>query len=303
MKPFTLDAAGVSTQNKYEIIKYFLSDGTHSRSEAARSVSKSAMTVGKVASAMLARGLLVSELAAGEIGRSTEYLLANPSLCAYLINVGKESFSLSLLRANRTETRLRSRPRNPSLSYEDDLRSFLLSISGKLSQSTQDDVMGVALIYSDSVEYAPPCLDIRPDVTASQTEATGAYLQQLCPNGCSLWVNISDRILPTLYVGARPISNGAMGLALRSKSETEIARELAKYLDSLCDTVIPDKVLITADVFPVDEIFIGCVKENMKRKDSISFEVNKDMSPISAYALDTATDSFAKRLAGVCQSE
>ena len=94
-----------------------------------------------------------------------------------------------------------------------------------------------------------------------------------------------------------------MGLALRSKSETEIARELAKYLDSLCDTVIPDKVLITADVFPVDEIFIGCVKENMKRKDSISFEVNKDMSPISAYALDTATDSFAKRLAGVCQSE
>ena len=97
MKIQPLNVPDVSSQIKYEIIKYLLSPLPHSRNEAADALKLSSVTIGKIASAMLAEGILDGERMSGPKGRSTELLYASSSLCVLCIKLNETSFCASFI--------------------------------------------------------------------------------------------------------------------------------------------------------------------------------------------------------------
>ena len=310
MTATVLDAHGVSPENKYQIIKYLLSPELHSRTDAAKSVSLSAVTVGKVASAMQQRGILCSEQREGGRGRSTELVFASRELSAICIELGQGFFRCTRQKIDKTSAILCESRVNDSLSYEDALLRFLDTASTELGAIPQKDIMGISLLY-DKEYLGARGTDVKaidglsPDAVLSSSGAIGLYFANRYPDKVCLRVLVSDKIYTSLYANGINLSERGMGYVAEGSDELGIISELCKHLKTLFETVVPHSVIVESDRITADKKLNRHIFSTVKNITNLSeehmpiFEDVKDLSFCESAALELIVDIYSRQLAGL----
>ena len=310
MKIMPLDVCDVSSQNKYEIIKYLLSCAPHSRNDAADAISLSSVTVGKIASSMLCRNILIGERETGARGRSTELLCASPSLSVLSIGFWGTSMSASFVTLSGIEKTILKHLRNDSFDYAEDMCVFLASVQRKIANMTDADIIGVFVTYSDKSPKqlgvdVGMLLGIEPDVIISAEEALGIAFGHRKECEIALHISIDYNVKARLFVNGMNISKNACRYTPAEQNEYAIALELARYLAELFKTVIPDSIAIDSETVTADKRFFELISNEASRTAKLEADsfpaiiYQRNIRLTSEAALNVILELYAKKLAGI----
>ena len=310
VKILPLDVYDVSSQNKYEIIKYLLSTTPHSRNAVAQAKNLSSVTVGKIASAMLKRNILVGERGPSLRGRSTELLCASPLLSILHLRFNENSFSASFITLDSIERLITKRQKNDSFEYADDLQIFITTLQRKLLSFSNVDIVGVFVTYVDKHPKSRgvdvgKLLKIEPDIIINEEEAIGIAFGHRKDCDIALHLNIDYRVIARLFVHGKNISQNALGYKVAEGNEYDIALELSKYLANLLKTIIPDTISIDSENITADKRFFELVAKNVSRITKLPINElpmaidQRNISLTAESALIVITELYAKRLADI----
>ena len=308
MTMLPLNINDVSPQNKFDVITHLLCTPETSRNETASAVGLSAVTVGKVVSRMLERGLLDATSAQGQRGRSTEMLTPRKTLKALVVLIKESVCHANFILADRTRINVLTHHRNESFQTVEDVDIFLSKLRSAIQE--EENIFGVYVVCElRSFSYREidfkSSLGQTPDRIMTLEEVMGICFNTRYPSKTVLYVDINEYIRYSLYSNGSSLSKNAQPKLPEERDERSIANYISSELISLFEVIVPDIVAIVSDKITADRRFVDYLLKRVTQKAELpqellpTFICDKDTDMIGDTVFDIGINAFAKNLSGM----
>lgn len=306
--PTPPDTKGINKATFLRVASAVLRSDGISRSSLAKLCDISAVSAGKVVSAMLESDLAVPQKLASSGGRSAELIFPSPSLRATVIFAGEDRIRISVCELSGKECFSHSRPIDHSLDYKDNLLCVARSSQVILSKEASHTCGALVVCENDGLKkelYSSlsELLFLPSPIITTYEECVTSCLAQRYRDKNLLLLRISPTLRPMLFCGGSRISTKRTEpYRLSGLDELSLVKKLADTLTPFFDIIIPDKIIIDSEIFSVDKMLLSALsRELLRRRPSRAEEAPELFSLsepplVTLAALDMLAESTLKKL-------
>ena len=270
MKLTPLDVSGIKRDKLSLIINTLLSSGGITRGELASRCGVSAMTAGKVVSAMLEAGYATVSKDYDRDGRYLDHIYPSDVFRFLMIEMSEDSMSATVYDALYNTRLSYTQPRNESIPRELDEAAFI-----SMAQESASAIKG-----SSALLGAVICSDKEPLSSAmglplfSRRLAAAEYVSRAYPKGCVMLVGAETRGDLTLISDGAIVSGkyAPIGAAKEINSELELLEYLVERLSTFFSFITPDKIIIDTSGLSVTRRFASALSERLCERHSTEKE-------------------------------
>ena len=307
MKTLSLDIDGVLENKSYDIILAVLRSRTTTRTQLAKECGVSTVTVGKVVSAMLAKGYATAESDTSVPNRRGEIIKPAADLAALIIKVGGRAISLFVCEICGDILFSRSKRINESLPAEQEIIRLIRSAQDELNRYAGELCGAVVLcdngaakpdIYA--VSSAFPAL--KPDAVISSRECVERYINRVYPSDTTLFVSLGEALDIRLFSEGHALkSNHSAPPRLEQTDDLFVISHVAKTVSSLFNITLPERIIIESEDIRIDGRALAMLREEIKKSTPVRREGLPEIITNTAPSLDVseAVDIVRKRLADI----
>ena len=248
MLPTPISIPSVNKNTARAIISALLSAGGVTRGELAARCGVSAMTAGKVVSAMCAAGYAAVAEEISAHGRVSDFIYPAESITFLVFDIGAKIMSADVIDAKESTRFSYAQPRNHGVDTASDVSGFISIVREQLADSEELNASYrlSALLYHAGVELNisdPIFKDI--SLFSSISDAKAQYVKKNHPKELVAFVSVNEFTDISLVFDGELIRGKQT--AKRSKaalSELDMLNILTARLSSLFELVIPNRVII-----------------------------------------------------------
>lgn len=307
MKPLKLDIDGVLENKSYDMILAILRLHGITRTQLAKICGVSAVTAGKVVSAMLAAGYATAESDTSAPNKRAELIKPAADLVALIIKVSRRKLSLLLCNIGGDIILSHSKNINDSLPIEQDIIRLISSSWDELGRYIGERC-GTVILCEDGVTKP----DVRaisdaipsfyPDVMLSSKDCVERYINRVYPSDTTLFVGLGDTLDIRLFSEGRTLkSNHSAPPRIEQNDERFVISHLARTVSSLFNITLPRRIIIESEDIPFDSRALDMLREEIKLNTPLRREGLPEIITNTAPSLDVseAVDTVRKRFADI----
>ena len=306
MTPTPLSIPSVNKSTAQKLIRALLSSGGITRGELAKACGVSAMTAGKVVSAMCLAGYAIAENEITKHGRTSEFIYPSERFTFLVFDILEHSMSADVFDARENIIFSYNQQRNPSIDAGTDAKMFISLVEEQLkdTDSKNNAFRLSALLYHQSTELDTDAFTMgNIKIFKERSVATASYVGELYPAECIAFVGAEeDADIMLVSKGARIHSKGKPRRQ-RSKgviSELDMLENLATRLCGLFEFLIPNKVIIDSRSLHISRRFsselceILCSRTSMQKEELPEFVTNDGIAFPSRAVIGQLIDIYAE---------
>ena len=273
MFPHSISIPGVTASTAKAIIAKILSANGITRTDLALSCGVSAMTAGKIVSAMRDVGYATVGEEISARGRRSEFIYPAECFTFLIFDVGERAMYADVYDARENLKFTYTQPRNESVDFATDVASFVALVNEQLSDIGSPDAYRLsALLCRDQNMSIPP---ESIELVTERAFAAASYVKDAYPNECIAFVGANDgadiSVISDgkLLLGKTTPKNRA---AKHVASELEMLDTLTGKLAGLFELLIPDRVIIDSRSLHISRRFSSEFSERLTARTGMQKE-------------------------------
>ena len=250
MLPAPISIPSVNKNTAATIISALLASNGITRTDLAGACSVSAMTAGKVVTAMCDAGYACICEEFSVHGRRTDFIYPSGSFTFLIFDIGERTMSANLYDALENTSFTYTQPRNESVDITADARSFVALVNEQISDIGQSDTYRLsALLYNKSISLNVKILEREMpfSIAIEKSVAASEYVNTKYPSECVAFIGGSDGSDISIISDGKIVAGRSKPKKLGAKilrSEIDMLDTITEKLVSLFDFVMPDKVIL-----------------------------------------------------------
>lgn len=307
MKPLQLDIDGVLQNKSSDIILSILRSKGVSRSQLAEQCGVSAMTAGKVVSAMLDANYAIAEHDTSAPNKRAELIKPAPDFGVIVAKLSRRKLKLFICDIGGDIILSRSKNINDSLPPEQEIIRLISSIQGELERYPSER-RALAVLHGE--EAAKPSSRIiantlpflTPCITLPSRDCAEKHINRVYPNDTTLWVKLDGAFDIRLFSEGHALNSNRTELPRMAQSDDSfVISHLAKTLSSLFNLTLPQRIIIETEDIPFDCRALDMLRAQIRSDTPLRRESLPEIIINTAPELDVkeAVDIIRRRFAGI----
>ena len=276
MLPTPISIKSVNKNTAKAIISALFSAGGVTRGELAARCGVSAMTAGKVVSAMCAAGYASTADEIGSHGRISEFIYPSERFAFVIFDIGEHNMWADIIDA-RGNTRLAySQLRNHGIDITEDVSHLVSLVNRQIGDSADLSslyTLSALLCHGKAkLDLGVPALS-GITLVSERTDAAVSYIRALYPEELVAFVGARDGADITLVSKGEQIrgKHGADRVK-EAVSELDMLNILTSRLGSFFELICPDRVLIDSRSLHLSRRFSSELCENITNRQAVEKE-------------------------------
>ncbi len=306
MLPTPISTPSVNKSTAKAIISALLSSNGITRAELARECGVSAVTAGKVVTAMCDAGYASTGAEFSAYGRKSEFVYPADRFTFLVFDIGESTLSADIYDARESTRFTYAQPRNESVDITTDARSFLSLVTEQTADAAEEDTYSLsALLYhkESALDADTLCRDNNISASLDRSAAAALYACGAYPNECIAFVGANYSSEISIISGGTQIRGKGRPSRHTQRavtSELDMLDTLTAKLDSLFEFVIPDKVVIDSRSLHLSRRFSAelaervCARTNMQKEELPELVTNDGIPFPSRAVIGQLIDIYAE---------
>lgn len=248
MLPKPISIPSVNKNTAKAIIATLLSSNGITRTELARACGVSAMTAGKVVSAMCSAGYASIGTEISECGRRSDFIYPSERFTFLIFYIGERTMSAEIYDARDNTRFCYTQPRCDGVDAHTDAAAFIAFVNEQLEDSDEREYYRLSALISYGTGVNAQSLGAYDvSVSAKSLDAAAEYVKRAYPTECVAFVGADSTCDIRLIAKGEEICGKTATRRRSAKSitsELDMLSVLSERLASIFELLIPDRVVI-----------------------------------------------------------
>ena len=276
MLPQPISIPSVNKNTAKAIIAALFASGGITRTELARACGVSAMTAGKVVSAICSAGYASIGTEISECGRRSDFIYPSERFTFLIFDIGERTMSAEIYDARDNTRFCYTQPRCEGVDAHTDAAAFVSLVKEQLADSDDRRDFRLAALLTHTTSISAGALSARDiSVSAKRSDAAAEYVKRAYPTECVAFVGADFTCDIKLIANGEEICGKS---AARRKAGASITSELdmlsvlSERLTSIFELLIPDKVVIDSRSLHLSRRFSSELCERLTERTGLQKE-------------------------------